>query len=218
METTVMKEMKLREFEKLSNLVYQQSGIRLEIQKLDLLQARLRKRLKALSIPTFKDYYRFVTEDGSGEEMVQMLDCVTTNKTEFFREHQHFEHLLKTALPNLRRNLSAGEPLRVWSAACSTGEEPYSLAMCALETLGGSHPVKVLGTDLSTKVLGRAMEGRYEGEKIQAVPAAWLSKYFLAEGKAEERAYRVGHELKETVRFSRFNLNGADYPFRSRFE
>src|SRR5258708_27156788 len=155
METAVMNQMRLREFERLDSLVYDQSGIRLEVQKLDLLQARLRKRLKALSIRNFKDYYRFVTDDESGVELVKMLDCVTTNKTEFFRESQHFEHLIKTALPALQKCLQ-GEPLRIWSAACSTGEEVYSLAMTALETTKGNIPVKVLGTDISTKVLAKA--------------------------------------------------------------
>jgi chemotaxis protein methyltransferase CheR len=218
LEMTMTQQMKLREFEKLARLVYDQSGIRLEAQKLDLLQARLRKRLKALSLRTFKDYYRFVTDDESGVEMVRMLDCVTTNKTEFFREHQHFEHLIRTALPALKRKPAGGEPLRLWSAACSTGEEVYSLAMTALETLRGNHPIKVLGTDISTKVLSKAMGGVYEEEKVQGVPNEWLSKYFLQEEREGERFYRVGHPLKEVTRFSRFNLNGGDYPFQSRFD
>src|SRR5258708_3484637 len=189
----------------------------MEVQKLDLLQARLRKRLKALSIRNYKDYYRFVTDDESGVELVKMLDCVTTNKTEFFRESQHFEHLIKTALPALQKGL-AGGPWRIWSAACSWGEEAYSLALTALEVTRGTVPVKVLGTDISTKVLAKAMEGSYEAEKTQGVPAPWLSHYFLAEEKAGEAFYRVGHQLKEIVRFSRFNLNGEESPFRSRFD
>ncbi len=219
METTFMNQMKLRDFERLAKLVYDQSGIRLEVQKLELLQARLRKRLKALSMDSFKEYYTFVTEDLTGMEMVKMLDCVTTNKTEFFREHQHFEHLIKNAIPALQKNHKGdGEPLRFWSAACSTGEEVYSLAMTALEVTQGRPRVKILGTDLSTKVLAKAMTGQYEAEKIEGVPEAWLSRYFKTAGEPGKKVYRVGHQLKEVVRFSRLNLNGEVYPFQSRFD
>jgi chemotaxis protein methyltransferase CheR len=209
-----MKPMQPREFKKLAGLIHHHSGIRLENQKVDLLQARLRKRLKALDLRDFKDYCRFVSQDETGQEVVQMLDCVTTNKTEFFREPQHFEHLRGKALPLLRKRLAPGEPLRLWSAACSSGEEVYSLALCALENAQGQYPVKVLGTDLSTKVLAKALEGRYEAEKVAGVPSVWRDAYFLR----EEGGYRAGHALKEVVRFSRFNLNGGNYPFRSRFD
>lgn len=215
----IMDQMKLRDFEKLAKLVFDQSGIMLEPQKLDLLQARLRKRLKALSLKTFKDYYGFVTADESGVEIVKMLDCVTTNKTEFFRESQHYGHLIKTALPEIQtaRGLDL-EPIRIWSAACSTGEEVYSLAMTALETTGGKFPVKVLGTDISTKVLAKAMKGLYEAEKMEGVPAAWRTQYFLNEKNEGRLVYRVGPPLKQIVRFSRLNLNGAEYPFQSKFD
>ena len=214
-----MDQMRLRDFEKLAKLVYDQSGIMLEPQKLDLLQARLRKRLKALSLKTFKDYYKFVSGDESGTEVVKMLDCVTTNKTEFFRESQHFEHLIQTALPGLMKNRGRdSEPLRVWSAASSTGEEVYSLAMTALEATGGKVPVKVLGTDISTRVLEKAMEGRYEAEKIEGIPSAWLSEYFTTLEGPEGRMYQVGPKLRAVTHFSRFNLNGEKYPFRSKFD
>src|SRR5258708_25162340 len=150
---TEMQEMRLMDFERLARLVYDQSGIKLEVHKLDLLQARLRKRLRALSIDSFKDYYRFVTNDETGTELAKMLDCVATNKTEFFRETRHFEHLIKTALPALERSRQGSGPLRIWSAACSTGEEAYSLAITALETVGSRIPIKVLGTDISTSAL-----------------------------------------------------------------
>jgi chemotaxis protein methyltransferase CheR len=214
-----LKEMRLREFEKFARLVYEASGIKLEPQKLDLLQSRLQKRLRALSIPSFKQYYEFLASDGSGQELVKMLDCVTTNKTEFFREPKHFEHLMGTVFPLLRRNAGGGgDGVRIWSAACSTGEEVYGLAMCALEALGEALPVKVLGTDLSTRVLAQAMEGRYENAKLGNVPPGWIAKYFHPEESNKSTSCRVGHELKEVTRFSRLNLNGGDLPFRSKFD
>ncbi len=219
METMTVKEMRLGEFEKLARLVYEQSGIKLEIHKRDLLQARLRKRLKALGLEGFKDYLRFVEEDASGEEIVRMMDCVTTNKTEFFREERHFEHLAAQALPALlQRPDRREEPLRLWSAACSTGEEVYGLAMTALERVGGTRTVKVLGTDLSTQVLTKALEGRYDADKTRAVPESWRAKYFIQEEFEGRLVDRAGHLLKQVTRFSRMNLNGGDYSFRSQFD
>jgi chemotaxis protein methyltransferase CheR len=214
-----LKEMRLGEFEKLSRLVYEQSGIKLEIHKLDLLQARLRKRLKALGLEGFKDYIRFVAEDESGDEIVRMLDCVTTNKTEFFRESRHFEHLATRALPDiLRRSNGINEPIRLWSAACSTGEEVYGLAMTALEAVGPIPPVKVLGTDLSTRVLIKALEGRYDAERTRAIPENWRAKYFIQEEAEGRWVDRAGHVLKKTVRFSRLNLNDPAAAFPARFD
>ncbi len=214
-----MKEMRLGEFEKLSRLVYEQSGIKLEIHKLDLLQARLRKRLRALGLEGFKDYIRFVAEDESGDEIVRMLDCVTTNKTEFFRESSHFEHLAMRALPDLlRRSSGITEPIRLWSAACSTGEEVYGLAMTALEAVGPIPTVKVLGTDLSTRVLTQALEGRYDAERTRAIPEHWRAKYFIQEEADGRWVDRAGHVLKKTVRFSRLNLNDPGTAFPARFD
>jgi chemotaxis protein methyltransferase CheR len=219
METMTLKEMRLVEFEKLARLVYEQSGIKLEPPKRDLLQARLRKRLKALGLNGFKDYLKFVARDPTGEELIQMMDCVTTNKTEFFREGRHFEHLAEQALPALlQRPDLREEPLRLWSAACSTGEEVYSLAMTALERVGGTRVVKVLGTDLSTQVLAKALEGRYDADKTRGVPEAWRVKYFIPEEAEGRTLDRAGHLLKKVARFSRLNLNGEDYSFRAPFD
>ncbi len=219
METMTVKEMRLAEFEKLARLVYEQSGIKLELPKRDLLQARLRKRLKALGLSGFKDYLKFVAQDSTGGEVIQMMDCVTTNKTEFFREGRHFEHLAEQALPALlQRPDRREEPLRLWSAACSTGEEVYSLAMTALERVGGTRVVKVLGTDLSTQVLQKALEGRYDADKTRGVPEAWRVKYFIQEEAEGRWVDRAGHLLKRVTRFSRLNLNGGDYAFRAPFD
>jgi chemotaxis protein methyltransferase CheR len=216
MEMAVMKEMRRTEFEGYARIVYEHSGIKLEHHKRDLLQSRLRKRLRALAFDSFKGYFQYLVSDETGLELGQMLDCVTTNKTEFFRESRHFEQFMGTVLPGLKR--AHKDPVRIWSAACSTGEEAYGLAMCAVEVLEKVRPVKVLGTDLSHRVLAKALEGRYEREIAENIPSGWLSKYFHLEKNGKESFFQVSPELRELTQFSRLNLNGTEYPFSSRFD
>lgn len=221
MGTGTLGEMRLSEFGQLSQLVYAQSGIRLETQKRELLQSRLRKRMKALSMVSFKDYYQFVVSDGTGEELGKMLDAVTTNKTGFFREEKHFVFLTQKCLPELIRAAAkrADKTLRIWSAACSSGEEAYTLAMCAREAPEESGvKIKILATDLSSRMIHRAVDGVYEKEKVQGVPAGLLQKYFEPAGRGDEKAYRVGGALRESVHFHRFNLNAGTFPFRNPFD
>ena len=214
-------ELKPTEFRRFSELVKHHSGIHLGAVKAELLRARLAKRMRALSLSSFKDYYECVLADESGEELARMLDVVTTNKTEFFREDKHFVLLSQRFLPQLLRE-AAQKPdktLRIWSAACSSGEEAYTLAMCALEAQAGMEVnVKILATDLSSRMLHRAEEGVYEREKIKGVPTTLLQKYFEPLGRGEGRAYRVGEDLRSMILFQRFNLNAGPFPFRNPFD
>jgi chemotaxis protein methyltransferase CheR len=214
-------EMKPADFQRFSEMVRRHSGIHLGLVKTELLRARLAKRMRALSLTSFKDYYEVVLEDESGEELARMLDVVTTNKTEFFREDKHFVLLAQRFLPQLLKEAAhrADKTLRIWSAACSSGEEAYTLAMCALEaSVGMDVKVKILATDLSSRMIHRAVTGVYEKEKTQGVPRSLLQKYFEVQGKGEERTYRVGEALRGMVQFHRFNLNSGVLPFRNLFD
>lgn len=220
MEGQVM-DLRPTEFRRFSEMVRRHSGIHLGSVKAELLRARLAKRLRALSLGSFKDYYDLVSSDESGEELARMLDVVTTNKTEFFREDKHFVLLTQKYLPELLKS-AAQRPdrtLRIWSAACSSGEEPYTLAMCALEAAVGSDVrIKVLATDISSRMIHRGTSGVYEREKVRGVPSSLLQKYFEVEGKGEERVYRAGGALRDLVQFHRFNLNGEAFPFKNPFD
>ncbi len=214
-------ELKPADFQRFSEMVRRHSGIHLGTVKSELLRARLAKRLRALSLTSFKEYYELVLSDESGEELARMLDVVTTNKTEFFREDKHFVLLAQRFLPELLQGAAqrADKTLRIWSAACSSGEEAYTLAMGAREaSVGTEVRVKILATDLSSRMIHKAVTGIYENEKVQGVPPSLLQKYFEAGGKGAERAYRVGGALREMVQFHRFNLNGGNFPFRNPFD
>ena len=214
-------ELKPSEFVKFSEMVRRESGIHLGTVKTELLRARLAKRMRALSLTSFKDYYQTVVCDESGEELARMLDVVTTNKTEFFREDKHFVLLAQRFLNPLLREAAQrpDKTLRIWSAACSSGEEAYSLAMCVLEAKTGLEvKVKILATDLSSRMLYRAEEGVYEREKTRGIPPTLLQKYFEPQGKGEGRAYRAGETLRSMILFQRFNLNAGPFPFRNPFD
>lgn len=214
-------ELRPADFQRFSEMVRRHSGIHLGTVKTELLRARLAKRMRALSLTSFREYYQSVLLDETGEELARMLDVVTTNKTEFFREDKHFVLLSQSFLPELLKVAAqrADKTLRIWSAACSSGEEAYTLAMCAKEaSLGLQVKVKILATDLSSRMIHRAAAGVYEKEKTRNVPPTLLKKYFETEGKGGERTYRVGQDLREMVQFHRFNLNDGSFPFRNPFD
>jgi len=209
-----------RELKHLREMFYQASGIQLAREKSVMLKARLGKRMRALGFESYGQYYRHVLEDPSGKEMDRMVDCLTTNKTGFFRDPTHFEHFRSTAVRAFldRAERLEGEPMRVWSAACSSGEEAYSLGMTGLEGLQGRAPLKVLGTDLSEAMVHRALEGWYDNGKASPVPKSWLKKYFSPEEREGQWGFLVGSLLRTTVFFAQMNLNGTDYPFRNPFD
>jgi chemotaxis protein methyltransferase CheR len=211
-----------RLFQQFSRLVYQQSGISLHEGKKELLQARLNKRLRATGLSSYGDYYEFITSSNNSGEIIHFLDCISTNLTYFFREPKHFEFLDQIAMPELlasrkhERNLR----IRVWSAACSTGEEPYSLAMCLLSHLEGlaRADFRILATDISTRVLDVAVKGSYPRERIEKVPPALRQKYFQkGMGRDGETYYQVSPLLKQIVTFRRLNLQ-TSYPFSGPFD
>lgn len=164
-----------KEFSLFQRLIYNESGINLTPAKKELLKSRLMKRLRERSLSSFKEYYKYVTEeDTTGEELVSMLDCISTNLTEFFREAAHFDFLSKKVLPVLLENKrkKREKRIRIWCAGCSTGEEPYSISMVLAECIEqlSEWDIKVLATDLSTRVLKKAMQGIYAKDRLQGIP------------------------------------------------
>jgi len=201
------------EFRRIRDLMYDSVGIVLLDNKRALVEARVNKRLRALGVAGYADYLRHLEGPAGAEEMVHLTDAISTNVTRFFRENDHFEFAAAAAA----RWLAAGRMrLRFWSAACSSGEEPYSLAMSLadLEGVDGAD-VKILATDISTRVLKAAVAGRYEPDRLSDLPDGVRRRWFRP---AEDGLLEVAPELKRDVIFRRLNLNRTPYPIRGVFD
>jgi chemotaxis protein methyltransferase CheR len=203
-----------REFEVLSAFIHEHCGIRYPPGKRVTLEARLRKRLRALSLDSFAEYCpRVIGPAASPEEIVRMIDEVTTNKTDFFREPAHFDFLVREVLPAMNdagvgTGVGAQRELVVWSAACSTGEEVYTLAMVLADASekGPRLRFSILGTDLSTEVLGVARRAVYDEKVIEPVPVAMRERYLLQSRNRDSGLVRVAPELRARARFTNLNL------------
>lgn len=196
------------DFHKISKLVYDLCGINLHSGKKELVRARLGKRIRVGGFHSFRHYYQFVLEDQTGQELVHMLDCLSTNFTSFFREQKHFDYLKAHLLPELTDRKQGHKKLRFWSAGCSSGEEPYSIAITLLEELENpmGWNIKILATDLSSKVLRAASSGIYEQARVASIPPPVMKKYFLKGERRWENFVKVRDEVKELVEFKRLNL------------
>ncbi|SEM26679.1 chemotaxis protein methyltransferase CheR [Syntrophus gentianae] len=199
-----------REFEKISQLVYSQCGINLHDGKKELVKARLGKRLREGNFRSFSDYYKYVTTREGTDELITMIDSISTNLTYFFREESHFQRLqtiVKSILDNADKQRQKIPAIRIWSAGCSTGEEPYSLGITIKESLNGFPAnVKIMATDISTRVLKIAGNGVYPVEKTKNITSAILRKYFQ-QGHGNWDGYiRIKKEISDMIDFSRFNL------------
>lgn len=179
-----------------------------------MLELRIKRRLKALNLTSFREYCHYLFEEqGQKEEMVHFIDVVTTNKTDFFREPEHFRFLAQRALPELVAREGCEREIVVWSAGCSTGEEPYTLAMVLTE-FKKTHPdfhFRVLATDISTVVLTKAKTAIYSEEVLKPIPQEMRREYFMRSRDRSSNLLRVVPELRNVVEFRRLNFNDADY-------
>jgi len=206
-----------REFRRISDLVYEHCGINLHAGKKELVRARLAKRLREGNFRTFSEYIRHVLDDPTGREFSILVDSLSTNLTKFFREEQHFEFLRTRFLPSLleakqrRRDFR----LRAWSAGCSSGEEPYSIAITLLEKVQGRGrwDVKLLATDISTRILEKARAGVYEEQRIEPISPSLRSRYLIRRRQSRGDVYEVRPTLRDVVIFRYLNLMG-DWPIR----
>jgi chemotaxis protein methyltransferase CheR len=201
-----------REFDAIRTLVYREAGIHLAEGKHALVEARLARRLKELGLPSYEAYCELVTDSGNEDERTRMLDCITTNETQFFREPHHFDLLENVIFPKWKEQAAARlrpKRLRVWSAACSTGEEAYSLAMCLLRAFPRSSgwDLDILASDLSTRVLAQARSATWPIDKARSIPEQHLKEHMLRGVGPEEGKLRCGPEARNLVRFARLNLN-----------
>jgi len=204
-----------RNFDLLSKFIYDYSGIKMPLNKMTMLEGRLRRRLRATGMSSFDGYCDYLFKhDGLASETVYLIDAVTTNKTDFFREPKHFDYLVKTALPDILKTYP-DRRIRSWSSACSTGAEPYTMAMVLNEFFATSAPERdyfILATDLSTDVLQKAQRGIYASELLAPVPAELMRKYVMRPADPRRQEMRVSAKLRSKVGFARLNLMDDKYP------
>ena len=190
-----------QDFGLLRDWVYAQAGISMSAAKKPLVMSRLQKRLVHFGLESFGDYYRLITDARQQQEAQIALDLLTTNETYFFREPKHFDFMRERAVPERR----PGNAYRVWSAACSSGEEPWSIAM-TLASLLGDNGWEMVASDISTRVLERAQSAHYAMERAEHIPRPLLTRYCLRGVRAQEGTFRIVPELRRRVRFIQVNL------------
>lgn len=205
------------EFEQISELVYDHCGINLHDGKKELVRSRLAKILRQKRFSSYSEYMNYVTADTSGQAFSELIDLLSTNLTSFFRESIHFDYLEKTFLPELisQKQKKSELRLRAWSAGCSSGEEPYTIAITLLEALSerSRWDVKLLATDISTRILQRAQQGIYERKRIEPVPPALKNKYLLMRNRNGQKEFEVTQPLRQIIVFKYLNLM-KEWPFR----
>ena len=205
-----------RHFRSIAELVEEQVGIKLPAGKRIMIEGRLQKRVRTLNYSDINEYVEHLFDDAHFDtELIHLIDCVTTNKTDFFREPSHFNFMRNAAVPEtLRRRGRGTRPLKIWSAACSTGMEAYTIAMVLDDMImtGASFQFSVLGTDISTGVLHAAEAGIYTPEMIAPVPAEMAKRYFLSSRDPAREEVRVVPRLRRCTNFMRMNLMDEVYP------
>jgi chemotaxis protein methyltransferase CheR len=193
------------DFKKFSDLVYEKTGINLHYGKKQLLQSRANKILRKRDIPSYREYYNIIINDKSDQELMDFINLISTNVTHFFREEKHFQFLKEVWL----NDFLSGNPqsVKIWSAACSSGEEPCSIAIALMEMLPEHlKNFSILATDISTKVLSMAKRGIYPHERVSNIPPALLRKYFLQGSSSAHGYVKIKNELLNLITFNRINL------------
>lgn len=204
------------DFDFLRTLSNQHSGILVPDDKFDMFYSRLSKRVRLLGFNTFKEYCVYLKSQPE-EEFTEFINAITTNLTSFFRENHHFEYLKRTVIPDLLKRNSGSKQIKIWSAGCSTGEEPYSLAMTLKENVPGDWDIKILATDLDTNVLATATAGVYAIERLTGIHGDRLQRWFQKGVGVQGNKVRVKAELRELVHFKQLNLM-QDWPMRGFFD
>lgn len=213
-------QMTVEEFDRLSNFIYRETGIKMPPVKITMLQSRLQKRLRYLNMTSFREYIDYVFgENGAATEIIHMIDVVSTNKTDFFREPIHFEFLTNEILPEFSE-LIRGRPLRVWSAGCSSGEEAYTIAMTINEfnARNNGPDFSILGTDISTDILQRAVDAVYREDRTQCIGETIKKRYFLKSRDPQKKTVRVIQELRKKTAWKRLNFMDPSYDIKDVYD
>lgn len=213
-----------REFEQFADYIYEKSGIYLKESKKGLVRSRLRKRLRQLGLRSFQQYYDYVRRDQSGRELSRLIDAISTNVTSFFREPKHFDFLEENIIPRYIQKMQRqqGSYVHIWSSACSTGQEPYTIAISLLENIQklAFYDIKVLGTDISRSAVETASRGIYPYKVVKNVDTQLVSRYFHTfTNDKGQRMVQVRKNVRDLVRLGLLNLNRKErWPFTKKFD
>lgn len=207
------------DFRQIAAVVHAESGIVLAETKVNLVYSRLAKRLRLIGLRTFHEYCALIESDGGADERQAMIAAMTTNVTRFFREPHHFEYLARVVLPSVTAAAKRGQRVRIWSAGCSSGEEPYSIALTLLDALPNiaDYDVLVLATDLDPNMLRRGKTGEYAANQVDGVPSHLLGKWFEARKSDGKVIYSIAPRVRDLVRFKELNLLG-NWPMKGQFD
>jgi chemotaxis protein methyltransferase CheR len=207
------------QFIAISSLVKERCGINLHEGKIPLIEARLRKRLTSLGYTDFGQYLERINNDIEGRETASMLDALSTNVTYFFREHHHFGYMVKTLLPKMKKRHESDHKIRIWSAGCSSGEEPYSISILLNNAMGhlADWDLRILATDLSRKVLGLAKKAKYEPQQLRYTPQPFVRRFFTHVKEDNKDYFMVKEYIRKIVDFAHLNLMGK-WPMKGPFD
>lgn len=206
------------EFQQIRKLVYDRFGINLTAEKKALVAGRLQKVLRERSLDSYAAYLKFLEKDTSGEGIEELANRISTNHTFFYREKEHFDFFVQKALPEAVYRNSSSKDLRIWSAGCSSGEEPYTLVMLMMETMGLKYAewnAGILATDISARALEYARKGIYPAERVDPLPAQLKQKYFSSRPDGE---FAIAEKVKSQVTFRSLNLMNKTFPFKKQFD
>ena len=209
------------DFQVFSRFIYSEYGIKMPPIKRIMLQGRLLKRIRELNMSSYSEYKEyFFSKEGQDKELLQFLNVVTTNKTDFFREPVHFNFLNDTVLPAFRSQNTNGQPFKVWSAGCSSGEEPYTISVVLneFERLNPNFRFDILGSDISTQMLEKAAKGVYQANKLVTVPMELKKRYFLKSKDPHNQTVRVHPLLQKNIRLTYLNLMDNLYSIKETFD
>ena len=206
-----------QDFKQIAAMLYADAGLALPESKATLVYSRLAKRLRSLGLESFREYCALVSEAGGVGERRNMLAALTTNVTRFFREPHHFEHLKAEVLPGLLQQARQGGRVRIWSAGCSTGQEPYSIALTILSMLPDApeHDIKILATDIDPNVVTTARRGVYPQTEVSPIPSDLARRWMEPR---DGGALEVGEAMRELVSFRELNLIAPQWPMKGRFD
>lgn len=209
-----------KDFKRLSEYIYDNYGINLYPNKKVLVKSRLVKRLKALNMRSYHDYCKYVLENDQDQlEIVEMINRISTNKTEFFREKNHFDFLTEHIIPDIL-SIKTDKMIQLWSAGCSSGEEPYSISMTLsdLKTVYGSFSFNIYASDISTQVLKKASTAIYPNSLLPQINMDYRKKYLLKSKDKQKEVFRINKQIRDHVSFFRYNLLNSKPPFKNKMD
>ena len=217
-----IREISDREFSSIRELVYSKIGVNLTEKKIPLIRSRLNRRLTELGFSDYSRYFKYLErEDPGGDELRCMVNAITTNTTEFFRESYHFDFIRERLVPELKARIEKHRGMkrvRIWSAASSSGEEVYSIAITMLENLGPEWDIRILGSDVDTNALEKAKRGVYVRAQLKHVSEPLLKKYFL-KGKGDaDHLVKVKNTLRNVIQWQQINLISEDFPIKAELD